>query len=79
MDSELPQALLATGRWAFALLHSVSLAALTKRFCHLATIYEIVDERRIQLEHAPLSINCSQVYDEFECACRYFLDDRDVN
>jgi hypothetical protein len=63
---------------AVALLHGSLIGALSERLADFTERYASVCGRLIRIKDAPLATNCLQVYDRFEGAYRYFLDDQGV-
>jgi hypothetical protein len=64
---------------AISLLHSQLLGAVSEIFNTFKECYASVGDRLIRMKDAPLATNCLQIYDRFEGAYRYFLEDRGIS
>ena len=63
---------------AITMLHNELLGCICDSFEEFVQCYNQVGDRLTRIKDAPIAMSCFQVFDRFEGAYRYFLDDKDV-
>ena len=63
---------------AITMLHNQLLGQICDSFEAFVQCYTQVGDRLTRIKDAPIALSCFQIFDRFEGAYKYFLDDKDV-